>query len=444
DNEDPDLEFILSELANGQVEVELTPGNWTVATNFTQQLVADGNVRFVLNKESRYAPSYYVSVYDGELYTDPEAVSVIFNNPSLISGTSEQLVTSSITYDKQNVAAILGAVIGGGVLLCVAIGGGILCYRRSHANTSDEVALSDISPRAESHKRMISMMVQDGQINMELAIPFSELTLGEKIGGGGSGIVHEGTWHGTKVAVKHLLFVDFDERAMREFLREVTMMANLRHPNIVEFYKVCIEPEKNCIVMEYMAGGSLYDLLHSEGELEWVLRLQFALEICQGLKYLHHNNIVHRDLKSLNVLLDERQQHAKLTDFGLSKQDTGTATMTKAIGTPAWMPPEALNDERYTPKSDIYSYGIILHELATREDPYPGIKNVTIMQEVLKGRRPVLPAKCPCPSRFSLLMQRCWAGRPDERPDAITVAQELKEQQELGDTTWHAASIQTI
>ncbi len=155
------------------------------------------------------------------------------------------------------------------------------------------------------------------QLSLSFTINFQELALEQELGRGGFGVVYKATYRHNDVAVKQLLSNDISADSAQEFETEVQFMAKLHSPNIVHFYGYSLSPNR-CIVMEYMSNGSLYSVLHSNKPLEWPLRLQIATDAAKGLAFLHHENILHRDIKSLNVLLDNSYK-AKLTDFGLSK-----------------------------------------------------------------------------------------------------------------------------
>ncbi len=162
------------------------------------------------------------------------------------------------------------------------------------------------------------------------------------LGEGSFGVVYWGIWHMVPVAVKQLHATRLTEASLQSFQKEAQRHALLRHPNIVMLYGVCID-ERYGMVLEFMSNGSLYDVLHSNQDILWPVKLSIARNIANGLYYLHENNIIHRDLKSLNVLLDDHNQ-AKLADFGLADVKAEThSTTTKSVRTPGitrWMAPE--------------------------------------------------------------------------------------------------------
>jgi len=176
----------------------------------------------------------------------------------------------------------------------------------------------------------------------ERMIGYDELSIGRVLGRGGFGEVYQGTWRMTDVAVKVLLLGQLTNDARKEFETEAQTNIELRHPNIVQFLGYCISP-RPCIVMEYMPRGSLHQLLRdSQAEIHWDVRMRIALDITRGLAYLHAENIVHRDIRSKNVLLAEGK--ACLADFGLARVKTETLAVStgssQAAGTLRWMAPE--------------------------------------------------------------------------------------------------------
>ena len=256
-------------------------------------------------------------------------------------------------------------------------------------------------------------------------ISFDELEIGRKLGQGGFGVVNEALWQGTtQVAVKQLLG-QLTSDLIDEFQRETNVHARLRHPNIIMLYGICIEPLKVAMVMEFMASGSLYDVLKNPAALPWSLRLSIALDLVSGLLYLHTQHIIHRDLKSLNILVDDRM-HAKVSDFGLSKIKLTTASMTRGGGgTTHWEAPELFDEAANTYATDVYATGIVFWEIAARKIPYEGKTETQIIRYVNSGKRETIPAGTP--SQFATLMTRCWAQRAEDRPTMNEVAREMRE-----------------
>lgn len=190
------------------------------------------------------------------------------------------------------------------------------------------------------------------------------------------------------------------------------------------FLGACTKPPNFAIVLEYCEGGTLWSILQKSGELSWEQRRNFALDTAKGMNYLHDRPtpILHRDLKSLNLLLNENKR-VKLADFGWTKGLQNY--MTGKIGTYQWMAPEVVSSHQYTEKADVFSFGIILWQIASRQAPYRNVPGVQVAHDVLhKDLRPSIPKKTP--QQFSWLMRRCWDKNPDKRPSFSEIINQLE------------------
>lgn len=272
---------------------------------------------------------------------------------------------------------------------------------------------------SSSSKRRESVDISTG---VTIATKNEIQRVGEKdLGQGGFGSVYRATWRRMDVAVKELkIEMLLGDDKILEFKKEAEAMARLRSPYIVSLYAIIIEPYG--LIMEYMAGGTLKALLYNikdQALLPWARRKELAHDVIKGLTFLHDCHIVHRDLKSENVLLDSRGQ-AKLSDFGLSRPTESAEESTKTaqdVGTTQWMAPELFEDDpQYTEKSDIYSYGMVLWEIASCKQPFLGIDPRTVPVKVMRGQRETIPENTP--EQFTYLIKTCWAQSPDERPTA--------------------------
>eukprot|EP01119_Soliformovum_irregulare_P002302 TRINITY_DN12587_c0_g1_i2.p1 TRINITY_DN12587_c0_g1~~TRINITY_DN12587_c0_g1_i2.p1 ORF type:complete len:647 (-),score=160.39 TRINITY_DN12587_c0_g1_i2:54-1964(-) len=248
-----------------------------------------------------------------------------------------------------------------------------------------------------------------------------------KLGVGQFGTVFKGKLLGKEVAVKKLNVKSLDNLSAHEdFMKEVKIMSSLRHPNLLLFMGVCTKLDGMMMVMEFMAKGSVYGLLHPKDpnqRLSFKRRMLIARDAAQGMSWLHQMDpaFLHLDLKTANILVDENFT-AKVADFGLS-QLKAELPMEK-IGSPLYMGPEMLRGEKYDASADVYSFGIVLWELATEQEPYSDINTLKdlINYVVTEGKRLFIPDDFCDQLRF--LLQACWHADPHQR---ITFANMLKE-----------------
>lgn len=255
----------------------------------------------------------------------------------------------------------------------------------------------------------------------EWEIEADELELGPRIGIGSFGEVYRGTWRHTDVAVKKFLEQDLSPQLMQEFKAEVSIMKRLKHPNVVLFMGACTQPPNLSIVTQFVPRGSLFRLLHRAGQhgalqLNDQRRIRIALDVARGMNYLHSCRppIVHRDLKSPNLLVD-KDLTVKVCDFGLSRVRRSTWLSSKSqAGTPEWTAPEVLRSQAYNEKSDVYSFGVILWELCTGQEPWPDKNAMQVVGAVGWGNAQ-LPLTDDMQPVLRSLIKSCW-GQPQDRP----------------------------
>jgi len=308
----------------------------------------------------------------------------------------------------------------------------------------------------------------DSASSLSSEISFKEVKLEDVIGGGGFGQVWAAKWQGTPVAVKVLTGTAQAETVpkavLEEFIAEINIISGMRHPNICLFMGACLTPPNRAIVTELCENGSLWDALRSPlgssycvadghsrsawplelyelapppplyhngqvsfsvpseppmppaGAWPWALVKRVSAGAARGMCYLHSGKppVLHRDLKSANILLDESYT-AKLADFGLSRLKAVRSGMTGNCGTVQWMAPEVLMNEDYAEPADVFSYGIILWEMLTKECPYEGMTPIQCALSVLnENKRPEIPGWCP--QRFCALIKDCVEKDPKARP----------------------------
>ncbi|KAJ8560609.1 hypothetical protein K7X08_022469 [Anisodus acutangulus] len=259
-------------------------------------------------------------------------------------------------------------------------------------------------------------------------IPWEDIALGERIGLGSYGEVYRGEWHGTEVAVKKFLDQDITGESLEEFRSEVRIMKRLRHPNVVLFMGAVTRSPHLSIVTEFLHRGSLYRLLHRpNNQLDERRRLRMALDAARGMNYLHNCTpmIVHRDLKSPNLLVDKNWV-VKVCDFGLSRMKNSTFLSSRSTaGTAEWMAPEVLRNEPSNEKCDVYSFGVILWELCTLQQPWGGMNPMQVVGAVgFQHRRLDIPEDMD--PAIADIITKCWQTDPKLRPSFAEIMAGLK------------------
>lgn len=242
------------------------------------------------------------------------------------------------------------------------------------------------------------------------------LTEENELGKGGYGTVYRGIWRDQPVAIKKLSQVVRDS-----FFTEATTMMEVESPYIVTLFAYCLSKRNNYLVMELMPNGSLYDLLHSlhnGKKLPWQQGLLIAGDIAQGVEDLHEQDVLHRDLKSLNVVLSSNLR-AKLCDFGLAKDGVRSgdgpslSILQGAVGTQAWIAPEMLMRLSCTKESDVYMMGKTLAEIGSGG-------------QLPTAGQPLVEMRGSCPKPFMRLIIQCQALAPAARPTATKVVRTIK------------------
>jgi serine/threonine protein kinase len=199
------------------------------------------------------------------------------------------------------------------------------------------------------------------------------------------------------------------------FCREVSILAQCSDPFLVQFVGfTTVFPY--CIVTEYLANGSVFDSLEYCGpSLSPLAKTVIAYGVAQGMASLHRNRIMHRDLKAMNILLDNRLL-PKICDFGISRfLGSESAKCTAQVGTPQWMAPEVFGSTTYDLKVDVYAFGMLMWSMLTGSLPFPNMEGIAIGIALLKDRiRPPIPPETP--PGLQRLIRECWAQNPRERP----------------------------
>ncbi|KAI3787769.1 hypothetical protein L2E82_00182 [Cichorium intybus] len=288
----------------------------------------------------------------------------------------------------------------------------------------------------------------------EWEIDLAKLDIRNVIAHGTYGTVYRGVYDGQDVAVKVL---DWGEDGLAtaaetanlrtSFRQEVAVWHKLDHPNVTKFVGASMGtsdlkiPSNNtsnsvqnslpsracCVVVEYLPGGTLkkYLIRNSRKKLSFKIVIQLALDLSRGLSYLHSKKIVHRDVKTENMLLDLNRT-LKIADFGVARVEAqNPRDMTGETGTLGYMAPEVLDGKPYNRKCDVYSFGICLWEVYCCDMPYADLSFAEVSSAVVRQNlRPDIP-KC-CPSSFASILKKCWDANPDKRPEMDEVVRLLE------------------
>ncbi|XP_039962811.1 mitogen-activated protein kinase kinase kinase 13-B isoform X1 [Bactrocera tryoni] len=263
-------------------------------------------------------------------------------------------------------------------------------------------------------KPILSFMTKTGVIEIKdpkdyaWEIPFECITGLEWLGSGAQGAVFSGKLNNEIVAVKKV-------KELKE--TDIKHLRKLDHQNIIKFKGVCTQPPVFCIIMEFCPYGPLQNILKDQRNKKVMLPsrlVSWSKQIAHGMQYLHSHKIIHRDLKSPNILIGH-QEIVKISDFGTSKEWNEKSTKMSFAGTVAWMAPEVIRNEPCSEKVDIWSYGVVLWEMLTCEIPYKDVDSSAIIWGV--GNNSLkLPIPSSCPEGFKLLVNLCWHTKPRNRP----------------------------
>eukprot|EP00040_Diaphanoeca_grandis_P009078 m.47531 g.47531 ORF g.47531 m.47531 type:complete len:551 (+) comp20514_c0_seq1:52-1704(+) len=384
-----------------------------------------------------------------------------------LGGAFPPQVNQCVANPQFTPGAIVGIVFG--VLFIAAVGAYFMFLspeRRKRKRLVSELDFTNNEVELKEHLlhetncNLDEATVRNSRMRGAWKIEEDDIHIGVEIACGSFGGVHAGMFGGLQVAVK-ILKLPLDEENYpdvgKDFERECETLMAIRHAHLLIFYGAGLTSDNRpFMVTEFMPRGSLRNVLaDATQELPWPTRHKFALQIAKAMKYLHDLGVVHRDLKSDNCLVND-QLDVKVCDFGTSRFltagrstlerssgdvdtmsiDSGvtTATMTKGVGTILWMAPELfVGATQYKEEVDMYSYGVIMWELITREVPWNEIQEpqymtfyTTLLAAMQTNQRPCIPpAAIESHPHFVSLMQKCWATDPASRPSFEHVIQAL-------------------
>jgi serine/threonine protein kinase len=310
-------------------------------------------------------------------------------------------------------------------------------FPREHFGEFDLVFL--FLPKLSAHFDLSSLSESNKLQNC--AFDFDDYRKVGRIGKGVQGKVHryKSTMSGELIAVKSSPLKDCDISdgvVNGKILREVHSLMRFHHPCILPLlgYDFQIESKILRIVMPDLGPGSLESVLTSPENYPWISftsKTMIIAGIVVGMYLIHSGGIIHRDLKPANILLDPTSHCPIIADFGLSREEDVSVTMTHEQGTPLYMAPELLDDEhycsRYSNKVDIFSFGILLYEIVTGQKPLQdcGCSHVKLFNKIRDGSRASIPDTV---ALFAAdLVSRCWDGDPDRRPKFLEIFYELRD-----------------
>ncbi|KAG8484515.1 hypothetical protein CXB51_023833 [Gossypium anomalum] len=320
---------------------------------------------------------------------------------------------------------------------------------------ADQIDLKSLDMQLEKHlSRVWSRNIEKQRPAEEWEIDLAKLDLRNVIAHGTYGTVYRATYDNQDVAVKLLdwgedgIATTAETAALRaSFRQEVAVWHKLDHPNVTKFIGASMGtsnlkiPSKNpsadnhnplpsracCVVVEYLPGGTLkqYLIRNRRKKLAFKIVVQLALDLARGLSYLHSRKIVHRDVKTENMLLDGHR-NLKIADFGVARVEAqNPRDMTGETGTLGYMAPEVLEGKPYNRTCDVYSFGICLWEIYCCDMPYPDLSFADVSSAVVRQNlRPDIP-RC-CPNSLANIMKKCWDANPEKRPAMEEVVRMLE------------------
>ncbi|XP_057651085.1 tyrosine-protein kinase transmembrane receptor Ror-like isoform X4 [Diorhabda carinulata] len=272
---------------------------------------------------------------------------------------------------------------------------------------------------------------------------FKEVKFLEELGEGAFGKVYKGELKAKTgkmfVAVKSLK-ENASAKTQADFQREIELISELKHPNIICLLGVVVKQEPMCMLFEYMSEGDLHEFLisNSPEEGKCLTHNQFldiAIQIAQGMEYLSSNHYVHRDLAARNCLVS-KDLVVKISDFGLSRDMYSCdyyRVQSKSLLPVRWMPPDSILYGKFTTESDVWSYGVVLWEIYSYGlQPYYGYNNQEVIN-MIRSRK-LLPCPDACPSYCYALMVECWAEQANRRPNFSEIVHRLKIWRQSGST----------
>ncbi|GAM26002.1 hypothetical protein SAMD00019534_091770 [Acytostelium subglobosum LB1] len=270
----------------------------------------------------------------------------------------------------------------------------------------------------------MSILTQKNGKRLSRTIDYNEIQFDNQVGSGGFGKVFAGYLNGRKIGIKKITIYENDpnkDTLLKFIERETVTLKMFSHPNVIQYYGIAEKERSFFLLTELVSGGDLHWYIKNpQVKISWRLKLMIAKDIAASMVYLHNNNVIHRDLKSTNLLVAENWV-IKVCDFGLARKiDLAAQSQMTICGTDDWMAPEVLLGDPYDKSCDVFSFGVVLIELITRLKLTPRVRN-----ENLGIDQTYVVSKTPkdCPKEFLDLVFHCCRERPQLRPTFTQIEQ---------------------
>lgn len=414
--------------------------------SFTDVTLSESQISFLKNLTTLSIDSF------GTLTCSSSAQIEVVSGVSVClegASSSSSAGTSTTTSSKRSSKVALYTAIGGGLVLIIGLTIIYILCRRRRQSRPKPSSLMNFSAAGSTQKSgmLDNSSLWNDNVMLSLQVNSDEIEDINRIGNGAFGVVYLCKYRKTRfVASKRLKRDQATSENTKRFIAEIKTHAKLDHPRIVTLVGVAWTIESDLqALFEYMENGDLRSYLQSENTpLHWTAeKLQIAIDIVEALVYVHSfvPPLVHRDLKSRNVLL-AGDMRAKLSDFGVARYKSEANTMTSGVGTGRWLAPEVIaGSNDYDESCDIFAFGVVLSEIDTHALPYENLRgtngnqlaDVAVLQMVAAGN--LLPSfnQHTCPVDLLHLALRCLSFDRKDRPTAVEVAYSLRTIQKTQD-----------
>ena len=254
----------------------------------------------------------------------------------------------------------------------------------------------------------------------------------KKIATGGMSTIYLGEWKGQRVVLKKLHpHLSSDTKFVERFKREAAILKDLHHKNIINFLDLVVKDEDLLMVLDYVEGVNLEELINRE-RFPVSVCVNIGMQIAGGMAYAHSRGVIHRDLKPENIIIS-KDGIVKITDFGLAFRERLRFTDPGVyIGTPGYMAPEVISKGKYSTKSDVFSFGVIMYEMLSGRNPFEGKTPFETINNILYTNPPPLHKQLSTPLELSQFVQSLISKKSEKRPDFNDVFRFLKQVNSIG------------